>query len=98
MHENKYARKLTRIRYPALVPQVEKLTRVETNSRKVYKDMKKYIEDNNGLMKVETRLGEDFLTHAKTATDEGGWFIIMIEYPLSALWWWWWVGGGGGWR
>ena len=32
--------------------QVEKLTRVEGNSRKVYKEMKKYMEDNNSLLKV----------------------------------------------
>ena len=50
--------------------QVEKLTRVENNSRKVYKDMKRLIEDNNSLVKVETRLADDFLTHAAHVLDD----------------------------
>ena len=50
--------------------EVEKFNRVETNTRKMYKDMKRYIEDNSGLIKAETRLGQDLASCTSNIDNE----------------------------
>lgn len=50
--------------------QIEKLDRGENNSRKMYKDMKRYLEDNSNIIKVENRLGEDFVSVSSNINNE----------------------------
>jgi len=50
--------------------QVDKFNQVEMSTRKMYKDMKRYIEDNNGLIKAENRLGQDLLACAISIENE----------------------------
>jgi len=42
--------------------QVEKFNRTEANARKMYKDMKRYVEQNAGLVKTHQRFGQDIGT------------------------------------
>lgn len=39
--------------------QVEKFNRTESNTRKMYKDMKRYVEQNAGLVKTHQKFGQD---------------------------------------
>ena len=42
--------------------QVEKFNRTEANTRKMYKDMKRYVEQNSGLIKTHQKFGQDIAT------------------------------------
>lgn len=45
--------------------QVEKFTRTEANTRKMYKDMKRYVEQNANLVKTHQKFGQDIKSVGK---------------------------------
>ena len=50
--------------------QVEKFNQVEVNTRKMCKDMKRYIEDNTIMMKAQQRLGQDLITNTSNLESD----------------------------
>lgn len=50
--------------------QVEKFNKTEANTRKMYKDMKRYVEQNSGLIKTHQKFGQDLATNGVGTVKE----------------------------